>query len=317
MPGEFDIIQDYFRPLAGASGLLLQDDASVWSPPAGYDLVMTKDVLHEGVHFRAEDPIELIAHKALAVSVSDCVAKGAKPVHYWLGLSTPGAPDKNWLSKFAGGLERAQTLFDCSLAGGDTTKTLGPTSISITLAGLVPTGRMVKRSGANVGDKVYVTGTLGDAALGLHCLLNNGPSNPALLSAYQSPTPPLVFGQAMLGLATSSADVSDGLVADAGHIALASNVRMQIHQPRLPLSEAVKSILANEPDLSTLIWSGGDDYQILFTAPGGATEEIEKIANESNTLVTNIGEVGDGTGVQFLDHKEEIVQVTSGGYEHF
>lgn len=317
MPGEFDIIQDYFRPLAGASGLLFQDDASVWSPPVGYDLVVTKDVLHEGVHFRAEDPIELVAHKALAVSVSDCVAKGAKPMHYWLGLSLPDAPDRGWLSRFSGGLERAQTLFDCTLAGGDTTKTLGPLSLSITLAGLVPTGRIVKRSGAQVGDKLYVTGTLGDAALGLHCLLGNRTCDSALVRAYQSPLPPHVFGQAMVGLATSSADVSDGLVADAGHIASASNVGISVHQPRLPKSDAARVLLQQQPDLGGLVWSGGDDYQVLFTAPSGAAEEIQKIANESNTLVTNIGEVKEGSGVQLLDHNEEIVQITSGGFEHF
>lgn len=317
MPGEFDIIQRYFTPLAGPDGLALKDDASVSAVPSGYDLVVTKDVLHEGVHFRAEDPIDLVAFKALAVSVSDCCSKGAAPKHYWIGLCLPSEPTNQWLQNFCHGLDAAQQEFGCCLSGGDTTQTLGPLAISVTVAGFVPTGQMIKRSGAKVGDSVYVTGELGNAALGLRLLLSGGDCPSDLQKAYQAPVPPCAFGQQLHGIASSSADISDGLVADARHIADASGVLIDLFQPKLPVGTSARAIINESPDLASKIWSGGDDYQILFTASESAEPEIQQIAQESKVLVTKIGVIKQGTGVQLLDHNQEIVQVTSGGYEHF
>ncbi|MBO6503751.1 MAG: thiamine-phosphate kinase [Kordiimonadaceae bacterium] len=317
MPGEFDIIQRYFAPLAGPDGLALKDDASVSAVPSGYDLVVTKDVLNEGVHFRAEDPIDLVAFKAIAVSVSDCCSKGATPKHYWVGLSLPSEPTNQWLQNFCHGLDVAQQEFGCCLSGGDTTKTLGPLAISVTVAGFVPTGQMIKRSGAKVRDSVYVTGELGNAALGLEALLAGVDCPSDLQKAYQAPVPPCAFGQQLHGIASASADISDGLGADARHIADASGVLIELFQPKLPIGTNARAIINESPDLASKIWSGGDDYQILFTASESAEPEIQQIAQENKVLVTKIGVIKQGTGVQLLDHNQEIVQVTSGGYEHF
>ncbi len=317
MPGEFDIIDKYFAPLAGPEGLALKDDASVWAIPSGFDLVVTKDILNEGVHFRTEDPPDLLAYKAIAVSVSDCVAKGASPAQYWLGLSLSQEPNDDWLRNFCGGLKRAQQDFGCTISGGDTTKSLGGLTVSVTVAGLIPSGKMIKRSGAKVGDAVFVTGELGNAALGLHELLSGKYGSSELVQAYQSPSPPLVFGQQLSCVANAAADISDGLIADAGHIARQSQVRLQIFQDRLPVGQLARAMVEREAGLAQKIWSGGDDYQILFTAPVSAEPMIKKIARESKTLVTNIGEVTVGDGVQLLDQNNEIVHVTSGGYEHF
>lgn len=317
MPGEFDIIQQYFAPLAGPDGLALKDDASVSAVPNGYDLVVTKDVLNEGVHFRAEDPIDHVAFKALAVSVSDSCSKGAVSRHYWIGLSLPSEPTNQWIQNFCQGLDAAQQEFGCQLSGGDTTKTLGPLSISVTVAGLVPAGQMIKRSGAKVGDSVYVTGELGNAALGLQALLAGADCPSDLQKAYQTPVPPCAFGQQLPGIASASADISDGLIADAGHIADASGVLIELFQPKLPIGTSARAIIRERPELESKVWSGGDDYQILFAADESAEPKIQKIAHESKVLVTKIGVIKHGTGVQLLDHNHEIVQVTSGGYEHF
>lgn len=317
MPGEFDIIQNYFAPLAGPAGLSLQDDVSVCSVPPDCDLVVTKDVLNEGIHFRPEDPPDLVAYKTLAVSVSDCISKGARPEHYWLGLSLPAEPENKWIKEFTRGLMLAQNKFGCVLAGGDTTRTLGPSSVSVTVAGFAPSGKIVRRAGAQVGDAVYVTGELGNAALALHALVNNLACPSGLLRTYQAPEPPYVFGPKLIGVANASADVSDGLVADAGHIAAASGVLMQINQQQLPVGKYALGMIKDNPQLECKIWSGGDDYQILFTAPRSLDTAIQNFARESKTLVTNIGEVTQGKGVHLLDRNQEIVQVTSGGYEHF
>ena len=317
MAGEFDLISKYFRPLAGPEGLDLADDAACVPRSGSDDIIVTKDMLIEGVHFRSQDPAESIGHKALAVNVSDCVAKGATPYLYWLGLALTDGADENWLERFSGGLKAAQQAFGCKLAGGDTTATSGPRTISITLLGTVPNGQMVKRSGANVGDDIYVTGTLGDAALGLWCLSNDIQEKFTLVSAYQKPIPPAMFGQGMRNLASSSADVSDGLLADSGHIAAASGVSMNLWQNKLPLSAGATQLLQNKPDLWPNVWAGGDDYQIVFTAPVPARGKLIQLADKSGIRISRIGQVSDGQGVQLLDPAGEIVQVASGGYTHF
>lgn len=317
MPGEFEFIDKYLAPLAGPEGLSLKDDASCIASPVGFDLVVTKDVLNEGIHFRSDDPINSVAHKALAVNVSDCVSKGARPTYYWIGLSLPKNTDETWMSGFAEGLKHAQARYGCSLSGGDTTRTNGPLSISLTLIGLVDTGKMLKRSGARPGDGIYVTGCLGDAAIGLECVRKNMTGTEQLVSAFQKPHPPLEFGIQLPGLATAAADISDGLIADCGHIARESGVSMRIAQDQIPVSEEALGVLGDNPEYWPKIWSGGDDYQIIFTAPVNTENEFEEISKQCKTLVTKIGEVTTGSDVQLLDHQGQIVQVTSGGYEHF
>ncbi len=317
MTGEFDLISTYFSPLAGPEGLKLIDDAACIPASSSDDIIVTKDMLVESVHFRSLDQAKSIAYKALAVNISDCVAKGAKPYLYWLGLALPNSIDEDWIRDFSTGLGEAQATFDCQLAGGDTTSTAGPTVISITLLGTVPKGQMIKRSGARVGDDVYVTGTLGDAALGLWCLENDRPEKSALIAAYQKPSPPVIFGQAVRDLASSSADVSDGLIADAGHIATASGVGVVLRQIDLPVSADARQLLQTEPGLWPKVWAGGDDYQIVFTASVKLREQLCRLAQQSATSVTRIGTISAGPGVQLLDQDGQTVQVTSGGFTHF
>lgn len=317
MPGEFDIIKRFFAPLCGPEALGLTDDAALLKPPTGYDMVVTTDTLIEGVHFRPQDPVELIAHKVLAVSVSDCVAKAAKPAHYFLSLSLPDAMSEHWLTAFSAGLSSAQSLFGCSLSGGDTTRSPGQLVITITLVGLVKTGDMVRRTGAQSGDNVYVTGTLGDAAFGLWCLQEDDGRFPLLVEAYQKPLPPWQFGINLASWASSSADISDGLIADCGHIADASGILIELVQKKLPVSQQANELLGRTQSKKHLIWSGGDDYQIIFTAGAAQHANILDMAMNTNTRVTCIGAVKTGSGVHLLDSEGETVQVTSGGYTHF
>lgn len=317
MKGEFDLIERYFAPLAGPAGLGLRDDAACVSVPPGTDLVVTKDVIVEGVHFRQQDPANLVGHKALAVNVSDCAAKGAFPKHYWLGLCIPDRIDEGWLSSFSKGLHAAQTEYGCFLAGGDTTRIDGPVVASLTLAGSVPPGAMIRRSGAVVGDDIYVTGTMGNGSLGLWCLDNGRQEHPALVSAYQKPEPPFGLIGGFSDLANCAADVSDGLIADARHLAEASGVCMRISLQDIPLSLAGKALLADEPSLWSKVWSGGDDYQIVFTAARANRPAIAAMADKTGIQITRIGGVLEGSGVQLLDKRGEVVQVTSGGYQHF
>jgi len=317
MTGEFDLISTYFSPLAGPEGLGLIDDAACVPASSSEDFVITKDLLVENVHFRSQDPINLIAYKSLAVNISDCVAKGAKPYLYWLGLALPKDIKNDWMQQFSSGLSEAQAAFGCKLAGGDTTATSGPIVISITLMGKVPKGQMLKRAGAQVGEDVYVTGTLGDAALGLWCLKNEKPEASSLIAAYQKPSPPFIFAQALCGLATSSADVSDGLIADADHIARVSGVGMELPQNDLPISAETGSLLENEPSLWPKVWAGGDDYQTIFTAPIHLREKIMLLSKKLKTRVSMIGKVTRGQGVLLLDKRGQTVQVTARGYTHF
>lgn len=317
MTNEFDLISRYFNPLAGPEGLGLNDDAACVSQSSSLDSIITKDLLIEGVHFRSLDPVNLIAHKALAVNVSDCIAKGAKPNLYWLGLALPKNTNESWFAEFSGGLDLAQRSFGCKLAGGDTTATNGPKVISLTLMGAVAAGAMITRSGASDGDNLYVTGTLGDAALGLWCLENNSLTYTSLVDAYQRPIPPVAFGQGLEGIASASADISDGLIADAGHIASSSGMAITIWRDRLPMSQQARQLTQKNQKLLPLVWAGGDDYQIVFTAPEAEHNNLEKLAKFSGVSIAHIGKVSAGHGVQLLDQNAEIVQVTSGGYTHF
>ncbi len=318
MTGEFDIIEKFFAPLSGREGLALKDDVALLKPPSGQDQIVSKDLLVADVHFRAQDAANLIAQKALAVNVSDIVAKGGTPVLYWLGLAlSPENASPAWLQSFSDGLKEAQQRFGCRLAGGDTTKSPQGTVISVTVLGYVPTGQIILRSGAAVGDDLYVTGTLGNAALGLRCLQQNIPGFDFLKAAYHIPAPPVKVGQDLAGLASAAADVSDGLIADCGHIAERSGVKIQIWQASLPKSQEAEALLASDPSLTDKVWSAGDDYQIAFTASSRIRSEISEIGAHNSTRIQRIGEVLKGKGVELLDHKGEIVQVSTGGYTHF
>lgn len=305
---EFGLIAKYFVPLATHPGALaLSDDAAVLKAEADHDLVMTADALTAGVHFLPDDPPNLIASKALRVNLSDLAAKGAKPVGYLLALALPHSINDAWLAEFARGLGEDQKAFGVSLLGGDTTSTPGPLTIAITALGRVPHGTMIRRSGAKPGDHVYVSGTIGDAGAGL-AILQGKPARETgaafLIGRYRQPTPRVSLGPKLRGLANASLDVSDGLIADLGHIAETSQVRIVVEADAIPRSDALKSF---DPDVVRAA-TAGDDYEIAFTASA---------AIPAGLPVTRIGRVEPGQGVVLLDGQGQEIAVPRAGFTHF
>lgn len=326
MIGEFDIIARYFAPLAnGFKGAFsLGDDAAIIETPEG---VVTKDLLVEGVHFRAKDPIGAVAKKALRVNLSDLAAKGARPVGYLLGLVWPANVKEEAIAEFAAGLAEDQELFKIALIGGDTTmhrQKGAPLTISVTIIGTADPSRLIRRSGARIGDDVYISGTIGDAGLGLAALSGefkfSGADKSQLVERYQIPLPRLSLGGALSGHASAAIDVSDGLIADIGHIAEQSNAAIELYADKLPLSDAARAWLAKREDphagLASLA-SFGDDYEIAFTAPPARRRSIEMAAQVTKTQITRIGAVVKGAGVRFLSADGEPIEFDRGGYDHF
>jgi thiamine-monophosphate kinase len=319
-PGEFELIAKLFAPLsakaAGAYGLT--DDAATIQPPSGHELVVTADLLTAGVHFRVDDPPELIAKKALRVNLSDLAAKGAAPAGYLLSLALPRDWTLPWMQAFTDSLREDQDTFSVMLLGGDTTSTSGPLTIAITAFGFVPAGTMLRRNGAKPGDLVFLSGTIGDAGAGLAAL--NGEfatlsvyDREVLVSRYQVPAPRLALGKALRGIATASLDISDGLLADLGHVAETSGVRLAVDADRIPLSMALK---ASGSSLVSAV-TAGDDYEIAFTAPADQRDSVSQIAAATNTPVAEIGRVETGSGVVLLDSSGREIPVSRKGYRHF
>jgi thiamine-monophosphate kinase len=323
LSGEFDIIARHFAPLATDPGALaLADDAALLGP-----YVVTKDLLVEGVHFLAKDPRDLVARKALRVNLSDLAAKGAKPLGYFLGCVWPAAAKESEIADFARGLAEDQAAFKVSLLGGDTTahKEKGaPFTISVTMIGAAPGAGLLRRTGAQVGDDIYVTGAIGDAGLGLRALKGEIKPPPAakklLAERYRLPSPRLAIGGALPGLASASIDVSDGLLADAGHIAERSGVAMEVSAARIPLSAPAAQWLGAQADRARAIAdlaSCGDDYEILFTAAPARRRSIEMAAQVTKTAVARIGVVTRGQGVKLLAEAGEPIETPRRGFEHF
>ncbi|HVW73546.1 MAG TPA: thiamine-phosphate kinase [Rhizomicrobium sp.] len=305
---EFDIIARFFAPLAGEGAFGLKDDVALLPQRAGHDLIVTTDAISEGTDFFAFDPAGTVARKALRVNLSDLAAKGAEPAGYLLNLSLPHSIHDEWLAAFAAGLASDQKAFGFSLLGGDTGATEGPLTIAVTAFGFVPSGRLVRRSGARVGDAVYVTGTIGDSGGGLaifkretHVL--SDADRDYLTARYRVPEPPLAFAAQLPAIAHASVDVSDGLIADLGHIASASGVRIVVEGEQVPLSAPLKA-LWGEQVLRRAV-SAGDDYQIAFTAPDGLAGPF-----------TRIGRVMAGEGVSLTFRAREIA-LPRPGYRHF
>jgi thiamine-monophosphate kinase len=303
--GEFALIADLFAPLASAKGAYgLTDDAATLTPPRGHELVITTDALVAGVHFFATDPPQMIARKALRVNLSDLAAKGAEPVGYLVALSLPRNVRYAWLKAFAAGLAKDQKTFGISLLGGDTTATPGPLTIAITALGIVSKGKMLRRKGARPGDLVFVSGTIGDAGAGLALLKKKRSSPKALIARYRLPTPRLSLGLALRGVASAALDVSDGLVADLGHIAEVSKVHIAIDAACIPGGhDPVQAATA------------GDDYEIAFTAPSRAA--VMRAARKAGVIVTEIGKVERGRGMVLLDASAREIKLVRKGYAHF
>jgi thiamine-monophosphate kinase len=297
--GEFGRIATFFRPLAAGfpGALALTDDAATMSPPSGHELVVTTDAIVAGVHFLAVDPPEDIARKALRVNLSDLAAKGAKPLAYTLTLALDNGTSDAWLERFVGGLATDQAQYGIHLAGGDSVSTVGPIWMSITAFGVVESGRMVRRAGAKAGDSVFVTGTIGDAALGLATaqgsLVGSEEDRAMLLDRYRLPRPRSALAPAIAAFAHSAIDVSDGLAADFGHLCRASQVKGRISVDKVPLSTAAQRVLTAEPGRLSEVLSGGDDYEILLTASAKSASVLHSAAGAAGILLTEIGEIVD------------------------
>jgi len=324
--GEDALIARYFKPLATDPGAFnLGDDAAVLKP-SGDDIVVTTDAIVEGVHFLADDPPDTVARKALRVNLSDLAAKGATPAGFVLTLALRAADDA-WLTPFARGLGSDAGLFGCPLLGGDTVSTPGPLTISIAAFGRVPAGKMVRRSGAKPGDRVMVTGTIGDAALGLD-ILKGGPVAAALaddagaramlIGRYRVPQPRNALAKAVRNHARAAMDVSDGLAGDLAKLCGVSGVSAVIDAPSIPLSPAAAALLARGTvDIETIV-SGGDDYEVLCTVPEDSFEAFVQAAGQAGVAVSSIGVIVAGSSVpRFLDGEGREIALPRLSYSHF
>lgn len=326
LPGEFDLIARYFAPLArntpGALGL--QDDAVTFAPPAGCDLVITTDALTADLHFLRSDPPELIARKMLRVNLSDLAGKGATPLGYLMTTAFDRSVDEAWIKAFAEGLAQDQETFGLTLLGGDTTSTTGPLALTATLIGSVPTGRALRRTGAKPGDRILVTGTVGDGYFGLGALRGEFAQLGAehrrfLADRYQLPQPRVALGQAMTEhrLGQAGMDISDGLAADLGHMCAASGCGATVVLPQVPISPALAELLADDPDLLLATVTGGDDYELIFAVAPEQVPEVLAAAGATGTQVTEIGVFTAAKDVIFTDSDGQPVTLPKAGFTHF
>ena len=312
--GEFDHIRTHLRPLAaGAPGALnLSDDAALLDPPPGHQLVAASDMLTAGRHFLTEADPRDAAWKALAANLSDLAAMGADPLGYLCATAWPEAATGEDRAGFAAGLGEAQRAFGVSLLGGDTTSTSGVWTIAITALGAVPAGEALRRNGAKAGDDVYVSGAIGEAAVGLSMARGDiAAAEPVCLQRYRRPQPRLELGQRLRGLASACIDISDGLCADLGHIAETSQVGLVLEGERIPLGNA--AALAS---LEALI-SGGDDYELAFTAGAENRQKIRVLSETLDIPIERIGRVEAGAGVRVLDRQGGTIAIDRPGFTHF
>jgi thiamine-monophosphate kinase len=323
MSAEDRLIARFFAPLATHPGALgLTDDAAFITPPKGCDLVLKTDAIIGGVHFFADDAADNVARKALRVNLSDLAAKGAKPLGFLLSLALPKETGEDWLAGFAQGLRADAELYGCPLFGGDTDRTPGPITVSIAMFGSVPEGTMVRRAGGKPGDRVFVSGSIGDAALGL--ALRRGANwklNPAqrehLAARYLLPQPRNGLAEAVRMHASAAMDVSDGLVGDLAKLARVSGVSATVDIARVPLSDAARAALAADPALIETVLTGGDDYEVVCTVPPAKAEAFRSAAKATNVAVTEIGQVEAGEGVRFIGPNGQALALKNPSFSHF
>ncbi|MBQ0719824.1 MAG: thiamine-phosphate kinase [Gammaproteobacteria bacterium] len=317
---EFSLIKRYFSNCgaAGSATLLgVGDDCALLAPPVGEVLAVTTDTLLAGVHFPDNSPARLIAQRALAVNLSDMAAMGATPRWFQLALTMPDA-DQDWLAGFSAGLDAMARQFNCALVGGDTTR--GPLTISITLMGTVPAAQALKRSGAKPGDRIYVTGSLGDGAAGLAALegkLSASVEDCAYFNdRFWQPQARVAQGLELREFASAAIDISDGLLADLGHITEASEVGALLEVDKLPLSQALHRAAGSKLGLSWAL-TGGDDYELCFTVPANGLAQCQRLIDTGLLSATPIGQIIDGQGVRCVDEDGQSVAVECSGYKHF
>ena len=313
---EFERIARFFAPLAGPGALGLKDDVALIDGPSGTQYVLKTDSIVENIHFFSDDPPGRIAQKLLRVNLSDLAAKGARPLGYLLAMALPTTRDEAWLDAFSKGLAEDQKRYRIALLGGDSDRTDGPITLTVTAIGTVDRGKALLRRGARPGDRVYVSGTLGDAALGLAALKRELPKLPRrhrdhLIDRYRLPQPRLDLGRRLIGIASAAMDISDGLVADLGHLCDVSEVAAIVETTLLPLSNAARAALAANPSLIADIVGGGDDYELLFTARSLPGRSVAKGS------VAQIGRIEAGRGVTVFDAEGKRMKVEKGGFRHF
>lgn len=314
---ERTLIDTLLKPLAGhAAARALADDAAVLTPPLGRDLVFTHDVLACGVHYLPADPPADIAWKLLAVNLSDLAAMGAKPVGVLMGLGLSGGEDEAWLRAFTEGLRRGLERWEVALLGGDTVSGLDRAVLGLTAIGQVDAGRALSRATARPGDDLYVTGTIGDAGLGLAIARGEAAPDKFLLNRFRRPEPRLALGSGLIGLATAAMDVSDGLLIDARRLAQASGVRIEIELAGLPLSEAAMARTAHTDEAYIERAAAGDDYELLFAAPPGQREAVAAFAERARLPITRIGAVHEGEGLTVRGLDGRALRPARLGYEH-
>ena len=319
MPSEFDIIRQYFILENSRTDVVLGigDDAAILNVPKNHELIQSVDTLVAGVHFPIETSAEDVAYKALAVNLSDMAAMGAEPAWFTLAITLPN-DDEAWLKKFSESLSSIAKKYNVQLVGGDTTH--GPLCISITINGFVEKGKALTRSNAQVGDRIYVSGNIGDAALALaawqgDCLLA-ADSVSYLNNQLNRPTPQIELGLLLREYASACIDISDGLLADLEHITIASNVGAKINFKDIPLSKEFHSNLTDEELIIPLALAGGDDYELCFTIPSNKYIEFENVIKKNKISATCVGEIESQTGVRCIKNNKEI-DIQGIGYQHF
>jgi thiamine-monophosphate kinase len=325
---EIDLIESIFKPLAAATpgSLGLTDDAAIIEPPPGCELIVTADAVVGGVHFFPEDGAADIAWKSLAVNASDLAAKGAQPLAYTLCIALPGEPSREWLDAFASGLREAQQQFGIGLIGGDTVASPQALMIAITAWGAVPAGRMVRRNGAEPGDAAYVSGTVGDAALGLALRRDpalaqrwqlGGGELQHLLARYLRPQPRQALAAALQEYATAALDISDGLMLDFSRLCRASGIGGIIEAGAVPLSPAARRAIRHDSAYLETAITGGDDYEILATVSAGNESAFTSAAAAAGVAVTRLGVMREAPGSDLTGADGLPVKLSRHGYEHF
>ena len=325
--GEDSLIARYFKPLATDAGAFgLDDDAAALQVRSGEEIVVTTDAIVEGVHFLKDDPPDTVARKALRVNLSDLAAKGAATAGFVMTLALRGVDD-SWLAAFARALGEDARAFGCPLLGGDTVSTPGPLTVSITAFGRVPAGKMVHRSGARPGDRVLVTGTIGDAALGLeilkggrigHAFVDDHPGRDALVARYRVPEPRNALALVVRDYASAAIDISDGLAGDLTKLCAASGVSALIDLPSVPTSAPAAKLLSQGATTIETLASGGDDYEILCTVAEARSEALAAAAQRAGVALTSIGTVIAGfQAPRFLDGEGSEIVLKRLSYSHF
>lgn len=328
--GEFDLITSLFAPLARRhpAALNLADDAAVLPPPeGGQHTVVSMDTLVSGIHFLPDDPADLVARKAMRVNLSDMAAMGARPLGVFLSVAVSPAEDDAWMDRFTEGLEQDLRAFDVGLLGGDTVATPGPATFSITILGTVPPGAHLSRGGGRPGDRLWVSGTIGDAALGLKVLQGDlqflcEDQRGALADRYHVPRPRVALGLGLRGLATAALDISDGLAADLEHMCRASGCAARVEVASVPLSAMARRCVEADATLWDAVLGGGDDYEVLFAASPARDTAIRALGARLDVPLTPVGDLmpapaGNGAPlVYLLGQTGAPLTLATKGYSH-